>query len=135
MIPSTSPVRLRADTHLALAFLALSCGTAALTGCSIFSQSVDPELRDHLRAAARPGTPIDEAEAAISSQGFRCSMAHGQFYDEYDKSHDVPQYLWCVERPGTFSFACQNRTQVFIIPHEGFVDQTYVVRSTTCNTQ
>jgi hypothetical protein len=134
MIPLTSPVRLRPDARLASPFLALLCGIA-LSGCSIFSQSVDPELRDHLRASARAGTPMDEAEAAISSQGFRCSMAHGEFYDEYGKPHDVPEYLWCVERPATFSFTCQNRTQVFIIPHDGFVDQTYVARSTTCNTQ
>ncbi len=130
MTTQNLPTRLRAGTHLAL-----FCIAATLTGCGVFGQSVDPELRDHLRDAARSGTSMDRAEAAISSQGFRCSMTHGEFYDEYGKPHDVPQYLWCVERPGVFSFTCQNRDQVFIIPKDGFVDQTYVARSTTCATQ
>lgn len=122
-------------SHPPLSTFAATVAALGLSACSIFSQSVDPALRDHLRDSARAGTPIDTAEAAISSQGFQCSVQRGAFYDEYGKQHDVPNYLWCVERPARFSFTCQNRDQVFIVPKDGFVDETYVLRSTTCINQ
>jgi hypothetical protein len=137
MTPTTAAPGATARRAVQTLLLATAVLTAVLGagGCSIFGQSVDPELRDKLRDAAKPGMPMDEAEAAISSQGFRCQPKHGEFYDEYGTKHDVPKYLWCVERPGFVSFTCQNRDQVFIIPQDGFVDQTYVLRSTTCTSQ
>lgn len=111
---------------------AVAAACAALAGCSLFGRTVDPKERDRVHAAVRPGLSMDEAESALLGMNFSCATRGGDFTDETGHDRSAPRFLHCIKRPGTISFSCMNRDQVYVVPHNGVVDEVNVVRLPDC---
>jgi hypothetical protein len=123
--------------------LQTACATAGLpaalliAGCSYlhgtFDQSVDPNTSDHIHASVPIGTSMGDAGATLSAEGFNCEMRTGNFTDEQGHSRTASSFLSCVQRAGKYSFACENRDQVVVVPSGGVVDEVAVVRGPDCD--
>lgn len=109
---------------------AVAC--TALAGCSLFGQTVDPKVRDRVHAALKPGLSMDEAESTLLGMNFSCATRGGDFSDETGHDRSAPRFLHCIERPGTVSFSCMNRDQVYVVPRDGVVHEVNVVRGPDC---
>jgi hypothetical protein len=112
--------------------LMLGLAGVALSACAMFSQTPTLDVRQMVADAAKPGTPMDTAEAGISATGFSCTDSHGSFIDADGHEHSPPKFVTCTEKPGRFAFTCAYRDYVYLIPRQGIVDEVYVVRGPNC---
>lgn len=119
--------RVRLDAVAAVIALTL------LGGCSLFSQTPDPDRRAEIRARVNYGASAAEAESRLSGLGFGCRRRKGEFVDERGTARDAADFLHCVEHPGVFSFACQNRDQVTVVLRDGKVSGIEVRRGPSCD--
>lgn len=117
----------RPGTVLAVGALVL------LAGCSFLSQTPDPDRRSAIRQRVAYGLPSAEADSRLSGLGFACSRRSGEFLDEAGKPREADQFLYCVERPGVVSFACQNRDQVTVVLRDDKVSGIEVRRGPSCD--
>jgi hypothetical protein len=133
--PSQLPAPMRALSRqlavLTLSLLFSGCTTLGLTA-DRFSQTVDPEVRKQVLDSVQLGMPMDNAESKIIKLGFQCSTGHGSFVDEHGHEHSASTFLSCVRRPPRFSFSCENRDQVYVIPNGGMADEIHVTRGPSC---
>jgi hypothetical protein len=120
-------------SSLAALFLAV----AALSGCSVighsFSQTPDDKTRNDVHAAVAIGADIEEAQARLSGLDFDCSTRSGDYQDELGNSRSAERFIECVRRPGRYSFNCENRDKVVLIPNAGVVDEVNVIRGPSCS--
>lgn len=126
-----SPQTVRAAAGLAASLLIAGCSWMHET----FSSSVDSKTASGVHSAIPIGTTMDAAEARLSSQGFDCGMRTGNFTDELGHNRSAARFLSCVKRAGKYSFACENRDEVVVIPSGGVVDEVNVVRGANCDRQ
>ncbi|NGY03625.1 hypothetical protein [Solimonas terrae] len=97
--------------------LAAAFATAALLGgCSLFSLTPDADVVAQVHRQVPVGASLDTAEANLASLGFSCSPQRGAYTDERGNDHENAHFLQCARRPGTISFACENRDQVVVVP-------------------
>jgi len=87
---------------------------SALTACSFFSQTVSLEQRDRIHAALPVGMAADDAEGKLNELGFQCTRRRGDYPDEDGNDVRSRKFLSCMQRPGTVSFNCENRDQVYV---------------------
>lgn len=114
--------------HLGAASLVL-----ASTGCQLLSQTPDPDRRSAIRERVDYGLTAAEASSRLSGLGFGCSRRSGEYLDEAGKAREADQFLFCVERPGAVSFACQNRDQVTVMLRNDQVSGIEVRRGPSCD--
>ncbi|MDB5985506.1 MAG: hypothetical protein JWR16_559 [Nevskia sp.] len=112
--------------------IALACA-GLLAGCSFFSQTVTPQRRDRIHAALPIGLSADEAEAKLNGLGFSCIRRSGDYPDENGNDVAAHGFLQCTQRPGTISFNCENRDQVYVALAGNVVDHVSVVRGPDCS--
>lgn len=105
---STKAGMLRALPVLGAAF--------ALAGCSYFSTEPDAQMTHRVHAAVPPGALMDTAESNLIGLGFACANRQGDYEDEGGTTRSAPHFLLCEERPGSFSFNCENRDRVVVVP-------------------
>ena len=122
--------------------LPLAAGLAAsclLSGCAwlhdTFSSSVDEKTVGKIHGEVPIGTPMDAAEARLSSQGFDCGTRTGNFTDELGRNRNAERFMLCVRRAAKLSFACENRDEVVVVPSGGVADEVDVVRGANCDAQ
>lgn len=101
-------------------------------GCSLFSQTPDPQRRKAIRAALPYGLPVETAESRLSGLGFACSRRQGNYLDEEGRTRSADHFLFCEQRPGRISFSCENRDQVTVLSREGLVSGIEVVHGPSC---
>ena len=104
-----------------------------LAGCSLLSQTPNPERRSAIRERVAYGLTSTEADSRLSGLGFACSRRSGEFLDESGKSREADHLLSCTERPGVVSFACQNRDQVTVVLRDDKVSGIEVRRGPSCD--
>lgn len=124
---------MRALVRSAAVTVAVLACTVALGGCSLFSQTPDPGRRNEIRARVPYGASVVEAESRLSGLGFGCTRRKGEFVDERGATRSAPDFLYCQERPGVVSFACQNRDQVTVVLRENTVSGIEVRRGPSCD--
>lgn len=105
----------------------------SLAGCSLLSQTPDPDRRSEIRARVAYGLTLAEAESRLSGLGFGCTRRQGEYLDESGASRSARDFLHCVERPGVVSFACQNRDQVTVVLRDDKVSGIEVRRGPSCD--
>ncbi len=112
---------------------ALAAGVLSLlAACSLLSQTPDPDRRTAIRKRVDYGLTSTEADSRLSGLGFACSRRSGEYLDESGKSREADQFLYCTERPGVVSFACQNRDQVTLVLRDDKVSGIEVRRGPSC---
>ncbi len=104
-----------------------------LAGCSLLSQTPNPDRRSAIRERVEYGLTSTEADSRLSGLGFACSRRSGEFLDEAGKSREADHFLSCTERPGVVSFACQNRDQVTVVLRDDKVSGIEVRRGPSCD--
>ena len=112
--------------------ISISLFTVLVSGCALFSQTPTNDVQQMVADNAPSGTPMDTAEAGISSHGFSCDPAHGDFIDSDGHEHNPKEFVTCTEKPGRFAFTCAYRDYVYLIPKQGVVDEVYIVRGPNC---
>ncbi len=105
----------------------------ASAGCQLLSQTPDPDRRRAIRERVAYGLSAAEASSRLSGLGFGCSRRSGEFLDEAGKAREADHFLFCVERPGAVSFACQNRDQVTVVLRDDQVSGIEVRRGPSCD--
>ncbi|GAC1634474.1 MAG: hypothetical protein NVS9B10_30570 [Nevskia sp.] len=104
----------------------------ALAGCSLFSQTPDPKTRSAVREAVPYGATSDTAASRLSGLGYACSKRQGNYTDESGHTRSAEHFLFCEQRPGVISFACQNRDLVTVVLRDDAVSGIEVVRGPSC---
>lgn len=113
--------------------IGLAAAGLALGACSWFSQTPGADVVARVHREVPPGISLDEAEANLAGLGFDCAMRHGAYTDERGVDHEDARFLQCTRRPGTVSFACENRDQVVVVPGStGRVEAVEVGRGPDC---
>lgn len=115
---------------------AFICGIAPLflAACSYFSTEPDPGMTRSVHASVPRGTLMDAAESNLIGLGFACGNRQGDYEDEGGTVRSAPHFLLCERRPGTFSFNCEHRDRVVVIPTStGKVDDVEVSRGPSCS--
>jgi hypothetical protein len=105
----------------------------ASAGCQLLSQTPDPDRRSAIRERVAYGLSAAEASSRLSGLGFGCSRRSGEYLDEAGKAREADHLLFCVERPGAVSFACQNRDQVTVVLRDDQVSGIEVRRGPSCD--
>lgn len=105
----------------------------SLAGCSLLSQTPDPDRRNAIRQRIEYGLTSVEADSRLSGLGFACSRRGGEYLDEAGKAREADHFLACTERPGVVSFACQNRDQVTVVLRDDKVSGIEVRRGPSCD--
>lgn len=111
---------------------ALILVAASLAGCSLFSQTPDPQRRSQIRDALPYGLPMEEAAARLSTLDFACSYHTGDYFDEGGATRSAPRFLSCEQRPARVSFFCLNRDRVTVLPKDDKVNAVEVTRGPSC---
>jgi hypothetical protein len=121
--------------HIFRSIAGLVAGSAvAMTlGCSYFSLTPDADVVSRVHREVPIGTSIDTAEANLANLGFACVKQRGAYTDERGNDHEDARFLQCTRRPGTVSFACENRDQVVVVPGStGKVEAVEVTHGPDC---
>jgi hypothetical protein len=106
----------------------------AVGGCSFFSTEPDAGMVRDVHKAAPRGVLMDTAESDLGGLGFTCSYRQGEYEDEAGATRSAPHFLLCERRPGAFSFNCENRDHVVVLPSStGTVDTVNVSRGPSCS--
>ncbi len=122
------------NARTALPALSTAAAALALTACSFFSTEPDPDMVFGVHKAAPQGSLMDTAESNLGTLGFSCSSRQGEYEDERGGTRKAPHFLLCERRPNTFSFNCENRDHVVLIPtSDGRVDDVEVSRGPSCS--
>lgn len=118
-----------------LRFPAAASALVLLAGCSLFSQTPDPQLRRNVRDAVPYGATAEQAATKLSGLGFACSRRQGNYSDESGHTRSAEHFLFCEERPHAVSFTCENRDQVTVILRDDKVSGIEVLRGPSCTPQ
>lgn len=111
--------------------------SALLGACAYFSTTPDVDLVSRVHREVPIGMDIDEAAAALAGLDFSCgSVRHGAYTDENGRNHEDSRFMQCTKRPGTVSFACENRDQVVLVPGTtGKLTAVEVTRGPDCQSK
>jgi len=123
----------RRSVSMVLGAGSVSAALLALAGCSLLSQTPDPDRRSAIRQRVEYGLRSVEADSRLSGLGFGCSRRSGEYLDESGKAREADHFLLCIERPGVVSFACQNRDQVTVVLRDDKVAGIEVRRGPSCD--
>ncbi len=102
-----------------------------LWGCAL--SPVTNSTRDDINAHVHAGMTMSDARNEMESIDYLCRTRSGSYFDENGEEHVVSSpFVICDARPGTFSFVCNDRTQVTLVPDGDRVRNVQITKAPSC---
>lgn len=111
--------------------MAIAVAPLLLCGCAL--SPVASSTRDNINSHVHAGMTMSDARAEMESIDYLCRTRTGSYFDENGEEHAVSSpFVICDARPGRFSFVCNDRTQVTLVPDGDRVRSVEVIKAPSC---